>query len=671
MATYDQRPNKHLVLQQDLDAQQDYDGLPKSLTDGNLFCVWRYETRDGKPTKVPYSPNGYDTMTRAKSSDPTTFADFETARDYYSAYQFDGMGIGFFNNLVGIDIDHCIDRNSGTINELAMRIVTTIDSYTEISPSGDGLHIILEVTDDFRDGMTVKDERGTSAYKLRYFNKNSPRAQGVEVYIAGETNRFFTLTGKQFDLGNGGIVRERTAQLRGMLDEFMKRPEREPAQPAPAPTTPVDLDDQEIIERAMRARNGATFTALWRGDTNGYGSRSEADLALCNLLAFWTQRDPDRMDRLFRQSGLMRDKWEREDYRDWTVRKAIDGTANVYEPKQEGAATAADPTPAQVAETPRPAPKSATELFDDFLHTIKTDTYRPYQTGIGALDRLLGGGIVRQSLVVLTAAPATGKTALASQVAEAIAQGGQDVVYLNLEMSREYMLARSLSRITPHCGCPMTASEVMRGYKWDTEQAATVEQAASIYRSTIAPHMNYNPDGADNTLESLQGMLDDYLKRAKEQRRMAPPVILDYMHLVTSTGRMDAQDVIKQVVAILKDYAIAGNTFVIAIAATNRASNMAGKQTQSSARDSSAIEYTADIQVGLNFTAFVNKWKNADGKLYSPENPDDMDEIMQQHPRKMCLQVLKNRMNQSGGKQYFDFYAAQSLFVATGNPDKS
>lgn len=680
MANYDQRPNKHLLLQQDLSARQTYDGLPESLTDGHLFCVWKYETRDGELTKMPYSPNNYgNTSTRAKSNDPATFADFKTAREFYNAYPFDGMGIGFFGNLAGIDIDHCIDRDAGTISPLAMRIATTINSYTEVSPSGDGLHIIFEVTSDFRDAMAIKISKDMTVYKSMYFHKNSPKATGVEVYIAGATNRFFTLTGKQINLGNGGIVRERTTQLRGILDEYMKRPER-PAQPAPAPSTPLDIDDQEIIERAKKARNGATFAALWRGDISGYGSRSEADLALCNMLSFWTGRDAERIDRLFRQSGLMRDKWEREDYRNWTITKAIDGTVNAYEPKKDAAIGAPgagrqeqpepQPQPQQVAQAQKPASKSATELFDDFLHVIKTDTYRPYQTGIGALDRLLGGGIVKQSLVVLTAAPGTGKTALASQIAESIARSGQDVVYLNLEMSREYMLARSLSRITPQYGYPMTASEIMRGYKWSADQAATVEQAAKSYRDAVAPHMNYNPDGCDNSLERLQNMLDGYLKNAKEQHRMAPPVVLDYLHLVTSVGRMDAQDVVKQVVATLKDYAIDGNTFVVAIAATNRASNMAGKQTQSSARDSSAIEYTADIQIGLNFTAFVNKWTNADGKLYNPESPDDMDEILQQNPRKMVVQVLKNRMNQPGGKQYFDFYAAQSMFIATDNPDK-
>src|SRR5690606_30146922 len=97
-------------------------------------------------------------------------------------------------------------------------------------------------------------------------------------------------------------------------------------------TAAASLEDQELIKRALRAKNGQHFRRLWQGDWGGlYGSHSEADLALCNMLAFWTGRDLDRMDRLFRLSGLYRAKWEREDYRDRTIRKAVEGTSQVYD----------------------------------------------------------------------------------------------------------------------------------------------------------------------------------------------------------------------------------------------------------------------------------------------------------------------------------------------------
>jgi len=92
----------------------------------------------------------------------------------------------------------------------------------------------------------------------------------------------------------------------------------------------------ELIEKAKNAKNGATFTALWSGDTSFYASQSEADLALCSLLAFWTGGDYDHVDRLFRQSGLYREKWEREDYRSQTIHKALSNTTEFYESKNSG-----------------------------------------------------------------------------------------------------------------------------------------------------------------------------------------------------------------------------------------------------------------------------------------------------------------------------------------------
>jgi hypothetical protein len=82
------------------------------------------------------------------------------------------------------------------------------------------------------------------------------------------------------------------------------------------------MEDEDVLARARAAANSMKFEHLWRGDDSGYDSASEADLALCSILAFWTQ-DVDQIDRLFRQSGLMRDKWDRVDYRDATIAKAL------------------------------------------------------------------------------------------------------------------------------------------------------------------------------------------------------------------------------------------------------------------------------------------------------------------------------------------------------------
>ena len=99
-----------------------------------------------------------------------------------------------------------------------------------------------------------------------------------------------------------------------------------------AAAEPVDngLSDSEVIQKALAASNGVRFSRLWNGDTSGYGSHSEADLALCGMLAFWTGGDATRIDTLFRQSGLYRKKWDRNDYRNRTIREALSGKTEFY-----------------------------------------------------------------------------------------------------------------------------------------------------------------------------------------------------------------------------------------------------------------------------------------------------------------------------------------------------
>jgi putative DNA primase/helicase len=90
----------------------------------------------------------------------------------------------------------------------------------------------------------------------------------------------------------------------------------------------IDLPDLELLDKARDAANGAKFAALFdRGDWQGegYPSQSEGDAALCNELAFYTGSDPGRIDSLFRTSRLMRDKWNRNDYRESTIAKALAG----------------------------------------------------------------------------------------------------------------------------------------------------------------------------------------------------------------------------------------------------------------------------------------------------------------------------------------------------------
>ena len=284
--------------------------LPDNLIQNGLFCCWRYEERNGRRTKVPYRP---DTGQGAKSNDPGSFVSFGTA---VQATGYDGIGIGIFNGICAIDLDGCV-TDSGYYTETAADIVHLMHSYTEFSPSGNGLHILFRA-----DGFQ---------YDAKRFYIMNHQA-GIEVYVAGATNKYVTVTGKVCEPYEFG---DRSAELQILLERYMVRPEVHAGNAINAGKSPADAND--LLRMAKASKNGSAFISLWEGSIAGYSSHSEADMALCSHLAFWTGKDPVQMDQLFRQSGLMRDKWDRKQsgttYGAITIQKAIENCKEVYTPK--------------------------------------------------------------------------------------------------------------------------------------------------------------------------------------------------------------------------------------------------------------------------------------------------------------------------------------------------
>lgn len=281
-----------------------YNKLPSELKENGLFCLWRYEERDGKITKVPYRLNG----SCADSTKKQDFADFRLVTNAVSGY--DGIGMGVFGTYCAIDIDHCVA--GGKLTSMAQDIVDAMNSYTEFSPSGTGIRIIFKVL-------------GLSYDKKRCYINN--RKIGLEVYVTGMTSRFVTLT--------GNAIREcdievRTTELMTVLEKYMVKTvkERKPKTAVPGSY----LTDESVISKAMASKQGEKFKSLWNGTIPEDKSHSEADQALCTILAFWCGGDTAQMDRLFRQSGLMREKWERDDYSTATLDNAVAITTEFYKP---------------------------------------------------------------------------------------------------------------------------------------------------------------------------------------------------------------------------------------------------------------------------------------------------------------------------------------------------
>lgn len=267
------------------------------------------------------------------ATDAVTWTDVATAVDAVESGEADGIGFVFTDEdpLVGVDLDDCRDPETGAVEEDATDIIERLDSYTEVSPSGTGFHVLVE------GGLPEgRNRRGS-----------------VECY---ETARFFTVTGDHVS-GTPTRIARRQDALRGIHREYVQPDDESaltddvataPADSAgdAAPSSEVDLGDEELVEKAMGASNGEKFERLWNGRLGGYDSQSEADMAFCCLLAFWTGGDQAQMDRLFRESGLLREKWDEVHYADGstygekTIERAIQRTSEFYEP--EGGQTAGD-----------------------------------------------------------------------------------------------------------------------------------------------------------------------------------------------------------------------------------------------------------------------------------------------------------------------------------------
>ena len=284
--------------------------VPSELERIPQWVCWRYGLRDGKPTKIPVNPR---TGGNAKTDTPSTWAVFDVALEYYHTHPQLVSGVGLVlrdTPIVAVDLDKCIA--DGIIQPWAMRIIKAFNSYTEVSPSGSGLRL-----------FAVGRKPGGNS-----------KLGDVELYDATST-RYVSFTGRHLP-GTPLELTDATTAVAELYNELW--PAKPTAAHTPAPTQPLDIDDTELLARAMTAKNGHRFSELWRGSTVGYSSASEADYALVGALLFWTAGDEKRVDALFRRSGLYRDKWDVRHsgdgltYGSLTIHKCAAGQTRYYTP---------------------------------------------------------------------------------------------------------------------------------------------------------------------------------------------------------------------------------------------------------------------------------------------------------------------------------------------------
>ncbi len=290
--------------------------FPQELKNLKRWVCYRLvpDKESGKPRKTPINPiSGKN----AKSNDPSTWTDYKTAFEAVDKYGFTGIGFMFVkeDGFVGIDIDHCYYPETNTFNETARAILDRQPTYAEFSPSGKGVHLWFK----------GKKPEGVS--------KNTEN--GVEMY---DSVRYFTVTEKTLPDATEDIVTAAPDTLDWIHKNYVAKKQKS-MKKSKKSSTPQKLTDEEILNKANTSGNAEAFADLWNGKWEGkYPSHSEADMALCMKLAFWSGKDREQMDRLFRQSGLIREKWDEKHHADGstygeeTLIKAIESTEEIYSP---------------------------------------------------------------------------------------------------------------------------------------------------------------------------------------------------------------------------------------------------------------------------------------------------------------------------------------------------
>mgnify|MGYP001064545783 CR=1 FL=1 len=291
------------------------DNIPDTMKALPNWVAFRTEQVDGKIKKILLSPNKGASDVKylkwAKSDDPSTWATFDKAVAFARHYKLDGLAFAMSGSgMTCIDLDHHLDEN-GKPSALAQQFIDAAQgTYIEKSVSGRGLHIFY--AGNRPDG---------------YQNRNI--GLDLETY---DDRRFISMTGNLYD-GATKEINPPSAELNSLLKSKLAK-----VQQYVAPSIPLGMDDNALLDKIRGSKVAADFEALWRGQiitykANGDPDHSTSDYKLCNILGFFSGGDVAQVERLIKASGLYRsDKPDK--YYALTARNACAALEKVYTPPE-------------------------------------------------------------------------------------------------------------------------------------------------------------------------------------------------------------------------------------------------------------------------------------------------------------------------------------------------
>ncbi|MBR6706234.1 MAG: hypothetical protein IKI84_06105 [Clostridia bacterium] len=642
--------------------------------------------------KLPWSINGK----MADITKPETWTTFDRALSVLQKNKtYRGLGFVLGDGIFGIDLDHVISED-GTMEPWAEEIIRMMDSYTELSPSGTGVHIYA------RGKIPPKDRKNGK----------------VEMY---DERRYFTVTGNVY--GELKPLAERTKEAAAVHRQYLKRDRRETLSQNTAVSRVVSRDVGELVRRAEKARNGDKFSLLYKGSAVGYASQSQADQALCNILAFYAGGDRALIDAAFRSSGLMRPKWDSRrgstTYGEMTIEKAISsvrsqfsfaetptGSSLPVEIKEtvsdcDGEEHKKDAPPVDIIEkedkekgaeekekdkdvinndikevkqkiqvnSMKTEPvikddkgKERSERFSDIRTAWKNGRIRGEGqikravTGIDELDKRLGG--IGKGIWLLGSEPSIGKTSLALRIARNAAEDGAEVMYISFEQEETYLQAKIIAaELTERIGMKISAESVLEGERAE-EVSAITEEEAFFERLHFAPGTSCANEKA--LLDIIAEFAD--LRKVFADRRNKPCVIfIDYLQIIPFTGGSGIRAQIDDFTRSLRQMQMRKGICVFLISSLNRMSYM-GPVRLDSFKESGIIEFTGDVILGLNLRAV--RGSDFARLVDAGEKAARLEAARSRRVRELEISVLKNKIGESSFSVDVNFDMESGLFTS-------
>lgn len=650
-----------------------FENIPRQMKEEGKFCLHE--------NKIP-KKRRYSKLYNASPNNKNDFSSYDSILRDYNSIKSDkiGVGIGIFDSLCGIDLDHCFKE--GKPSQVAIDILKKMKSYTEKSLSGEGLHIFFK----------LKPEEQIEVNQMTHYIKmNEKQLQengfkdtgGLELYQGTKDNRYLTLTGDKF-LKIDEIREISKEELQDIIETYMKRPEKnisttnQTFNQSSINYDKQDKTDEDFLNIGLEKDD--ELIRLWNETPSGSGgNESETDFSLLTKLAFWTNCNEALMIQAFESSPYFsrkddkhQTKWnERKEYqlsRFWTNYNGETARARnidfVNKQKEKELANQPEVLIAKQEQIIQEEQKKIDEITDlienknamnimsSFFETTDSGIYKPCPTGFKKLDEKTNGGISNQSIVILGGGTSVGKTTYILNLITNFANS-RPIVYFTLEMSEEQILSKLYSHIAyKEQKMEISNSDILQSYD---KNKMTEHRKKSLIQSIEAHEELKNiivRFPSSSNINHIMKEIHSITEKIKEKTETAPIIVIDYLQFIQGETREDTQSLIKRIQRELKKYAIEENTIVFLLSANSREANKRKESSIDSGRDTSDIEYTSDYNLQLNFFEYE----------HGTDKKASVKQLSKANPRKMTITIHKQRFGIRGEMIDYNFNGKTNTF---------